>query len=105
MNQTLTCVYCGHEYPPGTPAWGDQLLTDHIEQCEKHPMRKVVAQRDNLRAALEGLIGASAPAELRDMEAAVRLLPAADDDKAVSLNAIHALLSLHQEAATEAAPV
>lgn len=34
----LTCVYCGHEYPSGTPSWGSHLLTEHIKTCEKHPM-------------------------------------------------------------------
>lgn len=38
--RVLTCVYCGHEYPQDTPAWGNQVLTDHIKICEKHPMRK-----------------------------------------------------------------
>lgn len=35
----LTCVYCGHEYPEGTPSSQSQILTDHIAQCEKHPMK------------------------------------------------------------------
>ena len=35
----LTCVYCGQEYPQGTPAWGNQVLTDHYKVCVKHPMR------------------------------------------------------------------
>lgn len=34
----LTCVYCGQEYPQDTPSWGDQVLTDHIEVCTKHPL-------------------------------------------------------------------
>jgi hypothetical protein len=37
----LTCVYCGHEYPQGTPSWGNEILTEHIKVCEKHPMRKL----------------------------------------------------------------
>lgn len=39
MGNTLTCVYCGHQYPEGTPPHGSQVLTDHISQCEKHPMK------------------------------------------------------------------
>jgi hypothetical protein len=39
--QTLTCVYCGQEYPPNTPTHGAQVLTEHIRICEKHPMRKL----------------------------------------------------------------
>ena len=91
--RTLTCVYCGHEYPQDTPAAGSQVLTEHIRVCEKHPMRKAEGDIATLRAALVGLIGADAEQELREMEATVRLLPAPEADKAVSINAIHALLA------------
>lgn len=89
----LTCVYCGHEYPQDTPAHGSQVLTEHIKVCECHPMRKAESDIAMLRAALAGLIGSDSEAELRQMEAALRLLPAPDADKAVSINAIHALLA------------
>jgi len=90
-SRILTCVYCGHEYPQDTPAHGDKVLTDHIAGCEKHPMRAVVEQRDKLRAALAGMIGASSPEELDALEVGVRSTPACDEDRAVALNAIHAL--------------
>lgn len=67
--RVLTCVYCGHEYPQDTPAWGNQVLTDHIAQCERHPMRAVIQDRDRLRSALEGLLGVSAVDELRQLAA------------------------------------
>lgn len=37
----ITCVYCGHAYPAGTPASGADVavLTNHIKICPKHPMR------------------------------------------------------------------
>ena len=89
----LTCVYCGHEYPQDTPAHGDQTLTDHIKVCERHPMRKAEADISLLRSALAGLIGADTEGELRQMEATMRVLPAPEADKAVSINAIHALLA------------
>lgn len=92
--RVLTCVYCGHEYPQDTPAHGDKVLTDHIARCEKHPMRAVVRQRDILRAALIGLVGADDPAELRSMELVMRGLPAPEADKAATINAIHALLEM-----------
>ena len=91
--RTLTCVYCGHEYHQDTPAAGSQVLTDHIRVCEKHPMRKAEADIGLLRSALTGLIGADTETELRQMEATMRLLPAPEEDKAVSINAIHALLA------------
>lgn len=92
-DRILTCVYCGHEYPQGTPAWGNVVLTEHIAKCEKHPMRRTVEERDRLRAALVGLVGASEPAELREMELAMRVLPAPAEDKAATLDAIHALIA------------
>ena len=46
-----------------------------------------------LRSALAGLIGADTETELQQMEVAIRMLPAPDTDKAVSINAIHALLA------------
>lgn len=91
-DRILTCVYCGHEYPQDTPAHGSEVLTEHIKVCEKHPMRKAEGDIAMLRAALVGLIGVSEPEELRMMETALRTLPAPEADKAVTINAIHALL-------------
>jgi len=56
LGRVLTCVYCGHEYPQDSPAWGNQGLTDHIKVCEKHPMRKLEADNAKLRKALVGLV-------------------------------------------------
>ena len=67
------------------------VFTDHIKGCE-HPMRKAEADIALLRSALARLIDADTEEELRQMEAALRLLPAPAADKAVSINAIHALL-------------
>lgn len=89
----LTCVYCGHEYPQDTPAAGSEVLTDHIKVCKRHPMRKAEADIAMLRAALVGLIGTDSEQELRQMEATMRLLPAPEADKVVSINAINALLA------------
>ena len=91
--RVLTCVYCGHEYPQDTPAHGSQELTEHIKICERHPMRKAKADVAVLRSALVGLIGADTEQELREMEAMMRLLPAPEADKIVSVNAIEALLA------------
>lgn len=46
-----------------------------------------------LRAALVGLVGADDKDELRKMDAALRLLPVPESDKAVTINAINALLA------------
>ena len=87
----LTCVYCGMQYPQDTPAWGDKVLTDHIRVCEKHPMKKLADQYEQVRAALVGLVGADSREELDRMEAVIRIAPAPDTDKAATINAICAL--------------
>jgi hypothetical protein len=50
-------------------------------------------QRDRLRAALVGLVGVDTRAELEQLEAAMRLMPAPAQDKAATIDAIHALLA------------
>lgn len=99
-SRVLTCVYCGHEYPQGSPSWGHKVLTDHIAQCEKHPMRAVVIERDQLRGALIGLVGASEPDELLAMEAVIKALPVPADESVAMLNAIYALLATPAPEAT-----
>ena len=56
-------------------------------------MSKVIAERDRLRAALVGVIGESSREGLEAMEIAMRVMPAPAEDKAVSIDAIHALLA------------
>lgn len=50
-------------------------------------------ERDRLRAALVALIGVDGKAELEQMEAMMRLMPAPAEDKAASVDAIHALIA------------
>ncbi len=92
MGNILTCVYCGMEYPEGTPPHGAQILTDHIKACEKHPMRKCEQDRDKLRKALCGLVGAEDVEELKEMKATIHILPAPEADKIATINAINALI-------------
>jgi hypothetical protein len=51
----VTCVYCGHEYPAGTPAANHELLTAHIKTCDKHPMREAEAENARLLRVLKGV--------------------------------------------------
>ena len=90
--RVLTCVYCGHEYPQDTPAWGNQVLTDHIKVCEKHPMRQAEQIIAKLRKALVGLVGVDTRPELEGMEVLLRSMSIPDEDKMNTINAIHALL-------------
>jgi hypothetical protein len=62
--RVLTCVYCGHEYPQDTPSWGNNVLTEHIKVCPKHPMRQAEAtiaalreENANLRNRFQQLAG------------------------------------------------
>lgn len=84
----VTCVYCGTEYPAGTPAAGSGILTEHIRVCIKHPLRKAELEIAMLRSALVKLIGSDDRNELQRMREAiagnpdhpetVNLLPAID---------------------------
>ena len=56
-----------------------------------HP--KFAAENKRLRDALAALVGSGDVAELRSMELALRELPAPDEDKAVTINAIHVLIA------------
>lgn len=67
-SRVLTCVYCGHEYPQDTPASGDQVLTEHIKVCEKHPLRKAEEKIKKLRSALSGFV------ECKEEELTIELL-------------------------------
>lgn len=62
-SQVVTCVYCGHEYPHGTPAAKAQALTDHIKVCEKHPMREreqlIAKCLDKIKEETDGVLGAN----------------------------------------------
>ena len=91
-SRILTCVYCGMEYPQGTPASGDKVLTDHIKVCEKHPMRKAEEAIKRLRSALADLVGASEKEELEQMEFYLRSVPGVEKDKIAAINAIHVLI-------------
>jgi len=51
----------------------------------------IVADRNRLRAALAGLIGADHPEQLRKMEAQLRTLPASQEDMATLVQGIQAL--------------
>lgn len=53
----------------------------------------MTAQRDRLRAALVALVGVDGRDELGQMEAFMRLAPAPAEDKAATIDAIHALVA------------
>ena len=89
----MLCNECGEDYAdelnrPSQPV---------IELPDKHPLRiraeQAERERDQLRAALVGLIGVDGREELEQMEAVMRLMPAPAEDKAATIDAIHALLA------------
>ncbi len=95
--RVLTCVYCGHEYPQGTPAHGAEVLTEHIKVCAQHPLQAARVQIASLRTALANLVGASTEEELKGMEFVIRSTKAPAADKTAALDAIHALLATMPE--------
>lgn len=93
MNNTLTCVYCGHAYPEGTPPHSSQILTDHIRVCEKHPLRAAETRLARLRDALAGLIGESDPEALAFMRDTIMALPMPAKEHQVMADAIDVLIA------------
>lgn len=71
----------------------EQQAKDFIFRAVVHALRDQEPTIALLRAALVGLVGSDTREELLQMEAAMRLLPAPDADKAATVNAIHALLA------------
>jgi hypothetical protein len=61
------------------------FLLEHFE--------RVGGERDRLRAALAAIVGASTREELEPMEAVIRAMPMPLEDRAASIDAIHALLA------------
>jgi hypothetical protein len=51
----LTCAFCGHEYPPGTPPTQHEALTAHVKVCEKHPLAAELARLREKAEAIEKL--------------------------------------------------
>lgn len=59
-------------------------MENQIEELKK--------KNEILRKALIGLVGSDDKDELEQMEASIRMFPAPDEDYAVTINAIHAIL-------------
>ncbi len=55
--------------------------------------QKAERERDMLRTALVGLVGVDGKDDLGQMEGVMRLMPGPAQDKAVTIDAIHALIS------------
>ena len=103
-DRVLTCVYCGHEYPQNTPAWDNEVLTEHIKVCAKHPMSRLRADNDKLRKALVGLIGVATKEELEEAEARARRVRQFEVAGAAVLDCIRALLATLPDAEAQDAP-
>ena len=93
-DRIVTCVYCGFNYPEGTPTSKTEVLTEHIKICEKHPMRQAEGKIIKLRKALIGLVGVETKADLTAMEFYLRSASCPDQDKIAMINAIHTLMDI-----------
>lgn len=81
----------------------NDILDPDVDHLAIHPKFETAAeQRQQLRDALAALVGSGDVAELRGMELALRQLPAPDEDKAVTINAIHVLTATAPDAAAQA---
>ena len=87
--------------PTPTQLKVEYLLAEAGKQITQHMQAERVrvvtrneqleADNAKLRKALIGLVGAEKTEELAQMEHAIRMLPAPDEDKANTINAIHAI--------------
>jgi hypothetical protein len=68
---------------------------------EPSEAEKLRAERDLLRAALVGLVGVDGKIDLEQMEVVMRAMPAPAQDKAATIDAIHALIATIPEARPE----
>lgn len=59
--RVVTCIYCGHAYPSGSPTHGAEALKTHTMACEKHPLSTAIAALARY-AVYEGANGAAAVA-------------------------------------------
>jgi hypothetical protein len=93
----VTCVYCGHQYPEGTPTHQTELLTEHIRFCEYHPLRKSEKRVKKLREALEGVVGEDSFDGLMEMSLLIKRLGIPEKERDAVLNAINVLIELIEE--------
>jgi hypothetical protein len=70
-----------------------EFLKAHYDRIQADQRSTVERQRDLLRTALAGLVGVDGREELEQMEAVIRVMPAPAEDRAKTLDAIHALLA------------
>lgn len=90
MSETLCCH--------GRPIACDECVRDDRDDEVKWEERRAAGktpkqERDRLRAALVGLVGVDTREELEQLEAVMRVVPAPAEDKAKTIDAIHALLA------------
>lgn len=95
-SRVLTCVYCGHRYPQNTPPHSDDILTEHIKICPKHPLRAAEDVIAKLRFALSALVGSDDEEVLKSILRETTFLEpaglASSRDVAVMANAVKTLL-------------
>jgi hypothetical protein len=66
---------------------------DEVIQARNQRLSELAVESDKLRAALVGIVGVDGRAELERMEVVMRMMPAPAEDKARTIDAIHALLA------------
>lgn len=90
----VTCMYCGSHCPGSTRTHAVEILKGHTAECKKHPMFALRKDRDQLRAALANLVGASTLPELYAMKLTLLRAPGFKEapDAGAIVGAIDALI-------------
>lgn len=76
---------------PELTAWEADFLKSNAGRFLFTDKQKEVFAR--LRTALVGLVGVDERKQLEEMEVCLQMLPAPEEDKAATINAVHALLA------------
>lgn len=87
----------GAWFPTGVLGHPMRMVGPDQYETAKSPSESTQAQATGskvqlLRKALSDLVGADTPEDLKQLEATIRMLPVPDSDRAITINAIQALL-------------
>jgi len=93
---TVSCVFCGFNYPEHTPSSQHPTLVEHIKTCDKHPMRLLELDYTRIRAALVSVVGSDIIEELQAMKSALHHFGNGPDGESVktSIGAITTLIEV-----------
>lgn len=86
---------CGPLWPVNWREEAQDLA--HVAHTAKERTQAAERKADVLRKALIALVGADTPEDLKQLDATIRMLPLPESDRAITINAIQALLQTADE--------